>query len=101
MIDGTGNFLIVDNNGMPLYNSKWSSVLKNIITKYNKTHDVELPKITPHTFRHQFATKCSDCGMSINATQFIIGHSDVSTLLNIYTHSTIENVQREFLAKMG
>ena len=42
--------------------------------------------ITPHLFRHTYATSLHAAGVSLKNAQYLLGHSDASTTLNIYTH---------------
>lgn len=62
--------------------------------------------MTPHRFRHNFATMLHDAGVDAKEAQIILGHSDVRVTLDIYTHLDdqkalpMEKMER-FLKKMS
>ena len=48
MIDKKIGFLFLDKNGKPMVALHWQRYLKQMVEKYNRTHTVQLPPITPH-----------------------------------------------------
>lgn len=61
---------------------------------YKKEFDID---ITPHQLRHGYATMLFEAGIEEKDAQELMGHSDISTTRNIYTH--IRNKRKQDTAK--
>ena len=59
-----------------------------IVKELAETNDIE-KSISPHTFRHSFATHLLEGGANLLAVQQMLGHASVSTT-EIYTHISDE-----------
>lgn len=44
------------------------------------------PTITPHTLRHNYITMCWENGLDPYETMKLVGHTSITTTMNIYTH---------------
>ena len=52
--------------------------------------------VSPHTFRHSFATHLLDGGANLQAIRLMLGHEDISTT-EIYTHIDSQTLREEIL----
>ena len=97
MVDGYAGFLFLDKNDKPMVALHWEKYLEHIIEKYNKIYRIQMPKVTPHVCRHTFCSNMAKSGMNPKTLQYIMGHSDISVTLNVYTHVKFDDAQAELL----
>ena len=82
--------LFINNTGFKLQPQTVRMVLKKIM------NNLELPKhVTPHKFRHSFATKMLDNGADLRIVQELLGHASI-TNTQIYTHVTSQKLQQTY-----
>ena len=55
---------------------------------------LQIPPIVFHGLRHTFATRCIESLCDYKTVSSILGHSNVSTTLNLYVHTNIQQKKR-------
>jgi len=79
--------------GTPLEPRNLLREFKDLLRKGN------LPDIRFHDLRHSFATLALSQGVSVKVVQEMLGHSDASMTLKVYSHTT-PGMQKEAARKM-
>lgn len=82
-------FLFVDPEGFPMPIKMVALRLQRLMKIMNR--DIEDDKrkhITPHSFRHTNISLLIEAQVSISEIQRRVGHTDINTTMNIYTHMT-------------
>ena len=101
MVDGYSGFLFLDKNGRPMVALHWEKYFQHIREKYNKIYRGQMPKVTPHVCRHTFCSNMAKSGMNPKTLQYIMGHSDISVTLNVYTHLNYDDAEEEMQKVVG
>ncbi len=74
---------------------------RSLATMFERhAYQLGLPRLTLQEIRHTLATMLKDNGVSPKDAQTILGHSSITTTLQIYTHSTLEK-KSEALASVS
>lgn len=89
IIQSTNHFF-VNQSGNPLSDQ----AVRRAINKYTSLAAIEL-HITPHMFRHTFATSLLEADVDIRYIQEMLGHSSIN-ITEIYTHVAMSK-QRDIL----
>ena len=83
------DYLVLNNKGKEITVRGIELIIKNVIDKAClKVH------VSPHTFRHTFATISIEENQSINALSELLGHAKKSTTLDMYVHSNDTSKER-------
>ena len=82
--------LFINNTGYRLQNKTIRNAINNVVEK------IELPKkVTPHIFRHSFATHLIENGADLRVVQELLGHAGISNP-QIYTHISMKRLQEVY-----
>ncbi len=77
---GKEDFVFLNRRGSPLSRVMVFLIIKDLATQIGLKK-----KISPHTFRHSFATHLIEGGADLRAVQEMLGHESITTT-EIYTH---------------
>jgi integrase/recombinase XerD len=89
--NGHTDFVFLNRNGKQLTRVMIFTIIKNLVIQlgWKKT-------ISPHTFRHSFATHLVEGGADLRAVQEMLGHESITTT-EIYTHLNREYLRENIL----
>lgn len=82
------------NNGNYMTKSSFRKFWDNIISCIGEQLG-EKPNITPHTFRHTYATNLYHSGIDEKKAQYFLGHSSIQMTMDVYTHLDKQEVTEE------
>lgn len=74
------NYVFCNKLGKPIEDKRPGRNLKTILTS------IGIEPIKFHALRHTYATRLFEAGIPPKTVQHLMGHSDIETTMNIYTH---------------
>lgn len=98
------DLVFTTSNGKPVNHATFNNNIIRIVTNINvdrralaeETKDyVEFKPMHAHTLRHSFATRCIENGMKPKTLQKILGHSQISTTMDLYVTVTDDEKRQE------
>ena len=94
-VDGYRGFLFLDNAGLPLVAMHWEHRFNSMVNRYNAIYKEQMPNITPRICRHTYCSNMAKAGMNPKTLQYLMGHSDITVMLDTYTHLGLEDAAEE------
>lgn len=84
----TPDFFILSNDENPIEPRTYRNYYKKVMKKLN------IPYLKFHGLRHSFATRCIESKNSVKTVSVILGHSNITTTLNLYVHPNNDEKKR-------
>ena len=78
------HYYILTNEEKPTEPRTYRAYYRTVMQK------LKLPDINFHALRHTFATRCINAKIDVKTVSVILGHSNISTTLNTYSHPNME-----------
>lgn len=83
-----GNFYVLTNEPKPTEPRTYRNYYKQFM------QSLGLPLMKSHGLRHSFATRCIESKCDYKTVSVLLGHSNISTTLNLYVHPNLEQKKR-------
>ena len=101
IINGHTGFIFISEQGN--VNTRQNIELKIVRVRkaYKDAGYGDIDFLSPHILRHTFCSRMVEKGVNPKDLQIIMGHSDIGTTLNVYTHKEPEDVAKEMERLMG
>ena len=98
-VERMDRYLFCNEKGEPLSRDRLQAEIDRIVKRIQADgHD--FPRITPHIFRHTFATRAIEAGMQPQTLKTILGHSSLSMTMDLYSH-VLPNTKAEEMRKIA
>lgn len=81
-------FFVLTNDAKPTEPRTYRSFYKKFM------HTLGMPLLKFHGLRHSFATRCIESKCDYKTVSVILGHSNISTTLNLYVHPNLEQKKK-------
>lgn len=82
------DFYVLTNDEYPTEPRTYRNYYGKLMTKLG------IPKLKYHGLRHSFATRCIEAGCDYKTVSVLLGHSNISTTLDLYVHPNMEQKKR-------
>lgn len=82
------SFFVLTNDAKPTEPRTYRSYYKNLMAA------LKMPELKFHGLRHSFATRCIESNCDYKTVSVLLGHSNISTTLNLYVHPNMEQKKK-------
>lgn len=82
------SFYVLTNSATPTEPRTYRNYYKRLMAQ------LDIPALKFHGLRHSFATRCIESNCDYKTVSVLLGHSNISTTLNLYVHPNMEQKRK-------
>lgn len=82
------SFFVLTNDSKPTEPRTYRTYYKHFMK------ELDMPELKFHGLRHSFATRCIESKCDYKTVSVLLGHSNISTTLNLYVHPNLEQKRK-------
>lgn len=82
------NYYVLTNSNKPTEPRTYRNYYKRLLKR------IKIPQIGFHGLRHSFATRCIESKCDYKTVSTLLGHSNITTTLNLYVHPNFEQKKK-------
>jgi integrase len=82
------SFFVLTNEAKPTEPRTYRAYYKKLLK------ELDIPELKFHGLRHSFATRCIESKCDYKTVSVLLGHSNISTTLNLYVHPNMEQKKK-------
>ena len=83
-----GSFYVLTNSSSPTEPRRYRNHYRRLMQQ------LDLPLLKFHGLRHSFATRCIESKCDYKTVSVLLGHSSISTTLNLYVHPNLDQKKK-------
>ncbi|MCM1199399.1 MAG: tyrosine-type recombinase/integrase [Clostridium sp.] len=83
-----GLYYVLTNSSRPVEPRTYRNYYRKVMSQ------LDLPVLKFHGLRHSFATRCIESKCDYKTVSVLLGHSNISTTLNLYVHPDKEQKRK-------
>lgn len=96
-VDGISDFIFRVKKDQPLSKDTASYRYRRLVKAIDAEYGTNLSETSIHSLRHTFCSNLINAGVNLKVVQYLMGHKNITTTMDIYAHITDDSVSQEMI----